>query len=108
MKALNSIQFVANAAEEMASYKTKIRAAEDYDTAKRIAFQAVGYLNCMTTFLNTMICIENNDLTGDLDETLESWERNIWQAMIDNATKTKPDNELIARLCRRRDGQEDY
>ena len=106
MKALNNIQFVVNAAEEMASYKSKIRAAEDYDTAKHIAYQAIGYLNCMITYLNTMICFENNDFTGDLDETIDDWRKNIFQALIDMASKTEQPSEIIWKLCRKRDGQE--
>lgn len=106
MKALNNLKFVTNATEEIASYKSQIREAEDYDTAKRIAYQAIGYLNCMVTFLNTMICFENNDFTGDLDETIDDWRKDIFQALIDMAMKTEQPKETIWKLCRRRDGQE--
>ena len=107
MKALNNIQFLVNASEEMTSYKARIRAAEDYDSAKHIAYQALGFLNCMITYLNTMICFENNDFTGDLDETIDRWRKEVFQALIDMAADTKQPQEIIWKLCRRRDGQED-
>jgi len=106
MKALNTMQFVANAAEEMANYKRNIEAAESYDMAKRIGNQAFGYLNCLITFLNTMICHENNDFTGDFDEVIDNWRTDIYQAVINNAVATKQDHEIIWKLLMKRDGKE--
>ena len=103
MKALNAIQFVANAAEEMADYKREIKNAESYEAAKRIGAQAVGYVNCMVTFLNTMIDAENNDFTGELDEVIDEWMKAIYQCVIDKAVETEQDRETIWKLLKKRD-----
>lgn len=103
MKPLNTFKFICNAAEEIANYKNTIRNAEDFDHAKKTANAALGYLNCMITFLNTMIDFENNDFTGDFDEVLNEWYRDIYQAVIDKAVDTKQDHDYIWKLLEKRD-----
>lgn len=106
MKPLNTIMYISNAAEELADYKVKIIHATDYAEAKRIGNMALGYINCMITFLNTIICEENNDLTGELDEVISSWRKSIYQAVIDKADETKQPSEVILVLLRKRDEEE--
>ena len=106
MKPLNTIMYISNAAEELTEYKAKIVRAADYAEAKRIGNMALGYINCMITFLNTMICKENNDLTGELDEAISSWRKSIFQAVIDKADETKQPNEVIWVLLKKRDEEE--
>lgn len=106
MKALNTLMYISNAGEELADYKAKIAHAADYAEAKRIGNMALGYVNCMITFLNTMICEENNDLTGGLDEVITSWRKSIYQAVINKADETKQPSEIIWVLLRKRDEEE--
>ena len=107
MKALNTMMFVSNAAEEITGYKAAIKNADTYDTAKRIGNMALGYINCTITFLNTMICMENNDFTAEFDEVIEAWKKSIYQAVIDKAIETDQDNDTVWRLLKLRDGKED-
>lgn len=106
MKPLNTMMYISNAAEELGEYKAKIIHAADYTEAKRIGNMALGYVNCMITFLNTMICEENNGLTGELDEVISSWRKSIYQAVIDKADETNQPVEVIMALLRKRDGEE--
>jgi len=103
MKPLNTMKFVAEIAEKMAEYKASIKAAEDYDKAKRIGTMALGYVDCTITFLNTMICEANNDFTAEFDEVIEDWKKGIYQAVIDKAIETKQDSDTVWKLLKLRD-----
>ena len=103
MKPLNTFKFICNAAEEITNYKNTIKTAEDFDHAKKSGQAALGYINCMITFLNTMIDRENNDFTGDFDEVLDEWYRNIYQAVIDKAIETSQDDDYVWKLLEKRD-----
>ena len=103
MKALNPIKFVAEAAERVSEYKASIKAEENFDKAKRIGAAALGYTDCMVTFLNTMIDAENNDFTGELDEVISGWQKAIYQAVIDKADETHQDHDTIWKLLVKRD-----
>lgn len=107
MKALNTMMFIANAAEEITDYKAAIKNAETYDSAKRIGNMALGYINCTITFLNTMICMGNNDFTAEFDEVIEAWKKSIYQAVVDKAFDTKQDSDTIWKLLKLRDGDEE-
>lgn len=103
MKALNTMKFVTNAIIELAKYRTAIREAETYESAGNAAYQMSGYIDCMTTFLNTMICMENNDFTGDLNDVLEDWMATLYQTLADKAIETKQGGETIHKLLCMRD-----
>lgn len=103
MKALNTMKFVNNAAIELTHFKELIATAETYEKAKEKAAAMFGYLDCLTTFLNTMICKENNDFTAEFDEVIEEWQRTAYQAVIDKALETKQDSNVIVALLRKRD-----
>lgn len=103
MKNLNTMKFISNAVSELNEYKVAIKTAETYDSAKNIARTAFGYLDCMTTFLNTMICAENNDFTEEFDEVLDGWMHKIYQAMVDKAIDTNQESDLIFKLLQKRD-----
>lgn len=106
MKALNPLRYIAEAADRIADYKARIGRAEEYEKARNIGNAALGYIDCMITFLNTMIDLENNDFTGDLDEVLEIWHRDVCQAVIDKAIETHQDHDKICRLLKIRDNEE--
>lgn len=103
MKYLNTMKFVANMTEEITNYKAAIKAAETYEAAKGIARQMAGYIDCAITFLNTMICTENNSFTADFDEVVEGWQRAMYQLLIDKAVEQGEAREVIWALCKKRD-----
>ena len=103
MKPLNTMKYVASMTEEIASYKAAIKAAETYEAAKGVARQMLGYIDCAITFLNTMICMENNDFTVEFDEVIEGWQVAMYQLLIDKALETKQSHEVIWKLCQKRD-----
>lgn len=103
MKNLNTMKFVTNMTEEVSRYKTAIEKAETYEAAKGIAHQMAGYINCGVTFLNTMICMDNNDFTAEFDEVIEGWQVAMYQLLIDKAIETKQSHELVWKLLQKRD-----
>ena len=103
MKALNTMKFVSNTIEDLSRYKYKIESSESYEKAKEAARQMLGYIDCMITFNNTMICSENNDFTGDFCEVLDEWIVHVYQALINKAIETNQDHELILKLLKKRD-----
>ena len=103
MKALNNLKFIANASQDIEQYKIKIEKVDSYDRAKAIGNAALGYINCMITYLNTMIDKENNDFTGDLDEVIIEWRSSIYQKVIDKADEMNQGSDEIFRLCEARD-----
>lgn len=103
MKPLNTFKFICNSAEAIANYKRSIRDAEDFDKAKKIGNMALGYFDCMVTFLNTMIDKANNEFTAEFDEVLNDWYHDIYQAVIDKAIETKQDHDCVWRLLEKRD-----
>lgn len=95
MKNLNEIQYVASAAKELEKKKGEIAAEHTYERAKIKANQAVGFVDAMVVFLNCMNCMENNDFTEQLDETLDAWMVEVIQELIDTAIKfEQPEEEL--------------
>ncbi len=103
MKKLNTIQFIANAAEVVTSWKAKITGAETYEDAKKAANYLLGYIDCMVTFGNTMICTENNDFTADFGDVTDRWKADVYQAMATKADETHQDGDTIIRLLQRQD-----
>lgn len=103
MKGINVIKFVANASEELTKYEIRIEEAQTYEEAKQIGYQMMGYINCMITMSNGMICKENNGITAMLDEVEQEWIVKTYQAMIDKATELNVDNEIIWKLLQKRD-----
>ena len=106
MKALNTMKFVANAVSELTRYEASIRAAETYEEAANRARKALGCTDCCITFLNTMICAENNDFTAEFGDVLDGWLHTIYQAMASKAIETKQSDDLICKLLQKRDEYE--
>ena len=103
MKVINIFKFVANASEELTKYELKIGEAPTYEAARQIGNRMIGYIDCMITLSNGMICMENNEITPMLDELEQEWIVKTYQAMIDRATELEVDNEIIWNLMVRRD-----
>ena len=103
MKEINVIKFVANASEELTKYSTAISEAPTYECARQIGNRMLGYIDCMITLSNGMICKENNGITVMLDEVEQEWIVKTYQAMIDKADELKVDNEIIWKLLEKRD-----
>ena len=106
MKSLNAMKFVSNAIEELTKYNAAIDAAETFDAAKNIARKMMGYIDGLTTFLNTMICFENNDFTGEFGEVLEGWMHKTYQALVNKAIETKQGHDVEWKLLTKRDEYE--
>lgn len=103
MKALNTMKFISNAIENLTGYKAAIEAAETYEDAKNVARKMMGYIDCLETVTNTMICEENNDFTPDLCDVLEGWMHKMYQALICKAEETHQPHDTIFTLCQTRD-----
>ena len=103
MKALNTMKFVSNAIEELTKYNEAVAAAETFEDAKNVARKMVGYIDGLTTFLNTMICMENNDFTGEFGEVLEGWMHKMYQSLVNKAIGTKQGNDVEWKLLQKRD-----
>lgn len=85
MKKLNTVKFIAEATRGFDSWVKSIDGAEDLEEARKRGNAAIGYIDCMTVFLNTMIDKENNDFTEELDEMLEEWTVKVYNHMADKA-----------------------
>ena len=102
MKPLNVMKYITNATKDVVSYTTQIKDAETFEAAKEIANRMHGYISCMNTFFNTMICMENNDFTADSDEVIDGWLYDMYQALADKATETEQDEAVILQCLRKR------
>ena len=100
MKPLSTMQFLVNMTEDINDLQQEIRTAETYEDAKRYANRMVGYIGCATTFLNTMICPENNCFTEEFDNVLNEWERILYSLLADKAIQTNQSPDTIAELIR--------
>lgn len=103
MKSLNTMKFVANTIKELKEYEEVLNKAETYEEAANIARKMIGYIDCMITFNNTMICMENNDFTGEFDEVITEAHAHVYQLLVNKAEKTNQDKDLIWKLLKRRD-----
>ena len=103
MKALNNLKFIANLTIKVEEYKDRILNAENLEKARAAACALNGFLECATTYLNTMIDTENNDFTDELDALIDEWRASMFGAMADKAIELKADPAYIGRLINRRD-----
>ncbi|MBU5435538.1 hypothetical protein [Pseudoflavonifractor sp. MSJ-37] len=103
MKNLNTMKFVSNAIEELVEYKAAIAGSKTFDEAKNTGRMMAGYINGLITFLNTMICEENNDFTAEFDEVLDGWMFKMYDAVADKAIETNQDKDTIWKLLVKRD-----
>lgn len=102
MKSINTMKFVAEYSKQMTITLDKIEKAETYDAAKKIANYAMGLVDGMTVFTNTMICFENNDFTAEMDDVENGWRADIHQAVADAAIRTmQPGDEIMRQLAHR-------
>lgn len=107
MKAINTMQFITNMSIELSKCVESIRSADSYGDAKKKANYSLGLLDGLHVFVNTMICSENNDFTGDMDDVMVDWMAKIFQALIDNASNNGESAETIFNLCVKRDEYRD-
>ena len=98
MKALNTLKFISNATTRLTEVFTKIKHAETYKAARIEAVGAMGYIDCVVTFLNTLLCSENNTLTGELHELIYTWRDKVWDSLAMNAIATKQDPSVLERI----------
>lgn len=103
MKALNTMKFVNNATVELTKYETRLTSADTYENAKNTARQMLGYIDCLITFMNTMICMENNDFTAEYNDVLDDWTARVYQLLADKAIETKQDHDTVMKLLQKRD-----
>lgn len=103
MKAMNTMMYVSNLIEQLTEYRSKIANAKDYDEAKRNASRMLGFIDGAHTVTNTMICMENNDFTAEMDDVLASWEARVYEALGKKAIEFKQDRDLIMKAFSLRD-----
>lgn len=102
MKSINIFKFVANASAQMEENKQGIAMAKTLEDAKRQASYAMGYVDCVTTLTNTMICAENNDVTAQMDALENEWKADIYQEMV-MAADHFHDSDLMLKYADKRD-----
>ena len=103
MKALNNIKFISEATTTLNDWLKAIEETETYEDAKNKGRIALGYIDCMMTYLNCMICKENNDFTGDLGELLDSMLASVYQKLANKAIETKQGDDIVMKLLKKRD-----
>ena len=103
MKALHTMRFVNNATVELTKYERRITSSETYEKAKDAARQMLGYIDCLITFNNTMICMENNDFTAEFCEVIDDWTSHVYQLLADKARETEQDHDVVMKLLQKRD-----
>jgi hypothetical protein len=97
------MQFVNNTIKDLTKYESRIEAAETYENAKNIARQMLGFIDCMITFNNTMICMDNNDFTGEFDEVITDWTSHVYQLLANKAIETQQPHDILMKLLKKRD-----
>ena len=103
MKAMNTMMYVSNLIEQLTEYQSNIKNAKDYDEAKRWASRMLGFIDGAHTVTNTMICMENNDFTGEMSDVLTYWEARVYETLGGKAIEFKMDSDLIMKLLATRD-----
>ena len=103
MKQMNTMMYVSNLIEQLVEYETEIKNADTFEHAKQVANQMRGYINGAHTVMNTMICMENNDFTGNMDDVLLHWESRCYGALGCKAADTKQDPDKVMKLLSMRD-----
>ena len=103
MKSLNLFKFVSETSVQVEKCVTAIKEGTSYQEVKHIENYAIGYIDCMATMLNTMICKENNDITGDLDECIDNLGYKVYNAALNKAIESNEDCNVIKKLGDLRD-----
>lgn len=103
MKSINTMKFIVEYTKQITDTIENIEKAETYEEAKRIANYAMGLVDGMVIFTNTMVCIENNDFTAEMSDVEEDWRADIYQAVSNVADRTKQSNDKIMKLLTLRD-----
>lgn len=102
MKSITTMKFITEYSKQMSVTLDEIVKSETYDEAKKIANYAIGLVDGMVLFTNTMVCIENNDFTAEMSDVEDGWRADIHQALAEVAIRTKqPTDEIIRQLNRR-------
>lgn len=102
MKALNNMKFVTESLTGLSGWIEAIDDAKNFEKAKEKA-AALGYIDCMITYLNCMIDKENNEFTTELDEILDTWTARVYQHIADKAVMTDQTADAVVALLKKRD-----
>lgn len=103
MKTFKELSFVADASAMVEWYINCIRNADSYEQGKGAANQAIGYIRCVDTLTNNMLTEENKEFVNDMDDVIEDWNRQVFEAVISKALDTHQSQETISDLCNKRD-----
>lgn len=98
MKALHTMKFVNDATIELTKYEARLSSSDNYEEAKNIACNMLGYIDCLTTFLKAMICTENNDFTAEYSDVIDDWTNRVRRLLVDKAVKTEQDPDTVLEL----------
>lgn len=103
MKSLNNMKFVTESLTGLNGWIEAIDAAKTFEKAKEKAAAALGYIDCMITYLNCMIDKENNEFTAELDEILDTWTARVYQHIGSKAITTNQAPDTVIALLKKRD-----
>lgn len=59
MKALNNIKFLCDATTTFNAWLKAIDDADSYGDACNRGYSAMGFIDCMTVYMNNMLAVEN-------------------------------------------------
>lgn len=108
MKSINTMKFVTEYSKHMAATLDRIENAESYEDAKKTANYAMGFVDGMTLFTNTMVCAENNDFIAEMGDVETDWRASICQAVANVAIRTHQPSDEVMHMLDRRDEYREY
>lgn len=103
MKSLNTVKYITESTLAINKWLGYIGSAESWDDARKAGNSAIGYIDSMVTFLNCMVCEENNGFTQELDDVIENWLSETYQAMANKAIELGEPDEKVWELLKKRD-----
>lgn len=107
MKSLNLFKFTKNVTVQLENIKQQIEQADTFPEAKKQAVYAMGFIDCFATMENTIICMENNEITAQLDTLENEWRAEIYQVMVEAAERFH-DMEKMFEYAKLRDSYREY
>ena len=97
------MKFVTESLTGLSGWINAINAAKNFEKAKEKAAAALGYIDCMITYLNCMIDEENSEFTAELDEILDTWTARVYQHIANKAVITGQAPDTVMALLKKRD-----
>ena len=97
------MKFVIESTTGLSGWIDAIDAATTFEKAKEKAAAALGYIDCMSVYVNCMVDAENNEFTAELDEILDAWTARVYQHIANKAVMTNQTADTVVALLKKRD-----